>query len=487
MKNSRGAPSIRAREDGLFFERLSQWGGAAESAAYFDRHAAQDVVFAKPDLYRHLFRELIDHLRTWYDVPRRYSWTVREWHPVYQLQDETDLNYFTDATAIKAVEGVLGVGDPRAQEIAGVINLYFKLVRTGFPGNFPKPFLTTQDCVQWISIFPEHLAWQSVGVVRRVGIASKIAQFGYRAFMRFIEGVFEPPMQRHHVHRWLAACWGAPYWLRPGEEADFGAHRANLVASRFANGFQTNGSEGICGDVPRCGECPLSGDCAWYSLATGHQGSPNESLALAAQGRADGMAPTRLLQGLLGLDEEKHQGLRGRLHGHSLRELGRMNITELRNLLGPQKGLAEHLALAFELCRRFNEDRMLIGERFETPWDVYKHFHMRLRDLKQEQFIVMLLDNHRRYIGDDLVSQGTLTASPVHPRDVFSRAVRAGAASIIVVHNHPSGEPEPSKADLDLTRLLRNAGELMGIPVLDHVIIGNDKYFSLVDHGLLDH
>jgi len=145
------------------------------------------------------------------------------------------------------------------------------------------------------------------------------------------------------------------------------------------------------------------------------------------------------------------------------------------------------LALAFELCRRFNEDRMLIGERFETPWDVYKHFHMRLRDLKQEQFIVMLLDNHRRYIGDDLVSQGTLTASPVHPRDVFSRAVRAGAASIIVVHNHPSGEPEPSKADLDLTRLLRNAGELMGIPVLDHVIIGNDKYFSLVDHGLLDH
>ena len=84
-----------------------------------------------------------------------------------------------------------------------------------------------------------------------------------------------------------------------------------------------------------------------------------------------------------------------------------------------------------------------------------------------------------------MISQGTLTASLVHPREVFSVAIRESAAGVILVHNHPSGDPEPSPEDLDITRRLASVGELIGIPVLDHVVIGGETYVSFLDRGLV--
>ena len=110
---------------------------------------------------------------------------------------------------------------------------------------------------------------------------------------------------------------------------------------------------------------------------------------------------------------------------------------------------------------------------------------MRLRDYKQERFLVVLLDSRRRYLADVMVSQGTLNNSPVHPREVFNHAVRESAASVIIAHNHPSGDPTPSSDDINITLRLVEAGKVVGIPVLDHIIIAGDEYISFVEEDLL--
>jgi len=116
---------------------------------------------------------------------------------------------------------------------------------------------------------------------------------------------------------------------------------------------------------------------------------------------------------------------------------------------------------------------------------VYEHFHERLRDHKRELFLALLLDSKNRLLREVRISEGSLTASIVHPREVFAPVVREAAAAVLFVHNHPSGDPQPSREDLEITRRLKEAGDLMGVRVLDHVIIGSEGYVSLADRGLL--
>ena len=101
----------------------------------------------------------------------------------------------------------------------------------------------------------------------------------------------------------------------------------------------------------------------------------------------------------------------------------------------------------------------------------------------REHFYAVLLDNKHRKIKDVPVSLGSLTASIVHPRDVFAPVVREAAAAVVFVHNHPSGDPTPSKEDIEITQRLRAVGELMGVRVLDHIVIGKGRYVSFVDDG----
>jgi DNA repair protein RadC len=110
-----------------------------------------------------------------------------------------------------------------------------------------------------------------------------------------------------------------------------------------------------------------------------------------------------------------------------------------------------------------------------------------LAGLKREQFQALLLDRKNRVTRDVMISQGSLTASVVHPREVFNPAIRDSAAAVICVHNHPSGDPQPSQEDRQLTTRLVEAGHLLGIPVLDHIIVGCDRYMSFADEGLLNH
>jgi DNA repair protein RadC len=135
----------------------------------------------------------------------------------------------------------------------------------------------------------------------------------------------------------------------------------------------------------------------------------------------------------------------------------------------------------------------LVRERAAKPYptlrqvrdarDVYLAFRSEAEEADRESFHVVVLDGKNRVLGFNLVSIGSLTAALVHPREVFKPAVLANAAALILVHNHPSGNPEPSAEDRAITQRLRQAGELLGIRVLDHVIIGDDDFVSLAERA----
>lgn len=120
-----------------------------------------------------------------------------------------------------------------------------------------------------------------------------------------------------------------------------------------------------------------------------------------------------------------------------------------------------------------------------SPADVYRHFRSLFENQVRERFVVLWLNSANRVMGFEIVTEGTLNSSLVHPREVFRGAIVATSASIIVAHNHPSGNPEPSQEDVSVTKQLTSAGKILGIPLHDHIIFANDTYTSLAERGIL--
>jgi DNA repair protein RadC len=170
----------------------------------------------------------------------------------------------------------------------------------------------------------------------------------------------------------------------------------------------------------------------------------------------------------------------------SLSSLSQTSAAELCSIHGIGPAKAAQLLAALEIGRRSQSRRLAPSDKIQSSQDVYNHFHPLLRGLKKELFKIILLDGKNKIIRHLTVSEGSLNFSVVHPREVFNPAVRDSAASVIFLHNHPSGEPHPSKEDIESTRRLVAVGGLLGIEVLDHVIIGDGEYFSFADRGLID-
>ncbi|MDP3940018.1 MAG: DNA repair protein RadC [Deltaproteobacteria bacterium] len=165
--------------------------------------------------------------------------------------------------------------------------------------------------------------------------------------------------------------------------------------------------------------------------------------------------------------------------------LRRATFEDLCEIPGIDPRRAAALQAAVELGRRVSARPWRRGERFRSSRDVSRALGPRLRDLRREIFLVLLLDGRNRKIGEVRVSEGSLSASIVHPREVFLPAIRASAASILVVHNHPSGDSRPSAEDREVTWRLGRAGELLGIRLLDHVILGEASYYSFAEEGMM--
>jgi DNA repair protein RadC len=167
----------------------------------------------------------------------------------------------------------------------------------------------------------------------------------------------------------------------------------------------------------------------------------------------------------------------------SFRQLATAGAGDLCKVKGLGPAKAAEILATLEIAKRFGEHEFKPGEPLRGSGDVYAHFRERLAGEAREHFYAVLLDNKHRKIRDVPVSLGSLTASIVHPRDVFAPVVREAAAAVVFVHNHPSGDPTPSKEDIEITQRLRAVGELMGVRVLDHIVIGRGRYVSFVDDG----
>jgi len=158
---------------------------------------------------------------------------------------------------------------------------------------------------------------------------------------------------------------------------------------------------------------------------------------------------------------------------------------ELVLFKGIGKAKACKLSAALELGKRAAAAGSNQSSSFKCSQEVASYYTPLLKDLKKEQFRLLLMDVKNRIIKEELISQGSLNSSVVHPREVINPAIRNSAASVIFIHNHPSGDPEPSLDDIEITRRLCKSFEIVGIEVLDHIIIGYRDYFSFKQKQML--
>ena len=161
---------------------------------------------------------------------------------------------------------------------------------------------------------------------------------------------------------------------------------------------------------------------------------------------------------------------------------GITRLNELTNIKGLGQAKAATVLAALEIGRRIASAKPIEKIHLSCPQDVADFLMPRLRYAAKEQFVVILLNNKNKVIGTEVVSEGSLSGSIVHPREVFAPAILHHAAAIMVAHNHPSGDPKPSIEDEEVTRQLLRSGKVLGIPMIDHVIIGDGNYYSFLEN-----
>lgn len=168
-----------------------------------------------------------------------------------------------------------------------------------------------------------------------------------------------------------------------------------------------------------------------------------------------------------------------------LRVLSQATVEELSSIKGVGPVKAVQIKAALELGKRLSSMPSTERPVIRCPEDVCALVMDELRDLDREYFQAMLLNTKNQVLGRENISIGTLNSSLVHPRELFKVAIRRSAAGIILLHNHPSGDPTPSQEDIKLTKRLKEAGDIIGIDVLDHIVIGDNKFISLKSKGLI--
>jgi DNA repair protein RadC len=170
----------------------------------------------------------------------------------------------------------------------------------------------------------------------------------------------------------------------------------------------------------------------------------------------------------------------------SLREIEDASPAEFSGIKGVGTAKNAQLKAAFELGRRLLQEEAadaLQKPSFKNSREVYEYYRPRFYGLKKEKFLCALLDIKNRVFKEVPISDGTLSSSPVHPREVFKYAIKESAASVLFVHNHPSGDPTPSADDIDVTKRLIETGKIIGIHVLDHVVVSDGTYISIIEKG----
>ncbi len=172
-------------------------------------------------------------------------------------------------------------------------------------------------------------------------------------------------------------------------------------------------------------------------------------------------------------------------HFGSIRGVACASFEELCALKGIGPAKASDILAAFELAKRLSNSDMQMREVINNPADAAGIVMDEMRLLDREHFVILMLNTKHRVIAKKIVSIGHLNASLVHPRELFKDIIKRSSAAVILVHNHPSGDPTPSKDDITITNRLCEAGRLLGIDVVDHLVVGDKKYVSFREKGLI--
>lgn len=170
----------------------------------------------------------------------------------------------------------------------------------------------------------------------------------------------------------------------------------------------------------------------------------------------------------------------------SLKQLKALSINDLNKVKGIGLYKALILKAAFEIGERMHSGSLDEKIQITSPQDVANFMMGKMEHLTQEKFIVLFLNSKNVVIKQKTIFIGTLNSSIVHPREIFSEAIKCASNAIVVLHNHPSGDTTPSKEDISVTNRLRECGEILGIDLLDHIIIGDHTYMSMVEDGYFD-
>lgn len=189
-------------------------------------------------------------------------------------------------------------------------------------------------------------------------------------------------------------------------------------------------------------------------------------------------------KGLTAIQVAEHLLTAGAENG-ALRFLATADVKELADFPGIGPAKAAKIKAALELGKRLVQEETGRGDFVRSPEDAYFLVKNHMRYLDREHFCAIMLNNKNQVLAQETVAVGSLSAALVHPRELFKDCIRKSAAAVVLVHNHPSGDPEPSPEDIKLTDRLSRAGALLGIRVLDHVIVGDRRYVSLRERGFI--
>ncbi|MBS1267133.1 MAG: hypothetical protein MAG795_01105 [Candidatus Woesearchaeota archaeon] len=174
------------------------------------------------------------------------------------------------------------------------------------------------------------------------------------------------------------------------------------------------------------------------------------------------------------------------LKKYNLRELSLATYEEMNQFKGVSKAKACQLLACFEISKRLSVQSAAKKKFIESSEDVASIVFPKLRFIKKEKFMGIYLDSRNSVIKIETISVGNLNSSVIHPRELFKAAIQSSANSVIIAHNHPSGNPSPSKEDIYITKKIVSAGKVVGIPVLDHIIIGEEDYISMAEKNLVN-
>ena len=202
--------------------------------------------------------------------------------------------------------------------------------------------------------------------------------------------------------------------------------------------------------------------------------SDGELLAVLLRTGTKGCPSVDMADEILNLSKDR-EGLLG---------LYQLSLAQLQSVKGVGRVKAVQIKCIGELSKRIATATARKGLSFNQPETIAEYYMERLRHEEQELLICMMLDTKNHLLGEEMVFKGTVNSSLVNPREIFLAAVSYHAVGILLVHNHPSGDPTPSRADMDFTERVRRAGDILGIPLIDHIIIGDHRFLSFRQRGI---